>query len=132
MPKQVLLDVQNKLRINTNTIIRRSNDRTNIQYVVQEMKYPASSFQDLCNTLNLGSGRKLPKFMVFMNKRREAELAVKELWKDLPNRPMDRVVWFHSGMSAEFREDRIQRLKDGELWGLICTDAVGMVSVQLH
>lgn len=65
-----------------------------------------------------------------MNRRREAELAVKELWKDMSaERPQDYIVWFHSGMSAEFREDRTQQLKEGKLWGIVCPDAVGMVSV---
>lgn len=135
LPQLVLSDVQNKLRMNpnTSTIIRRSNDRDNIQYIVQEIKHPISTFMDLRSFLNLGSGKKPPKFMIFMNKRREAELATEQLWKDIHEpRPRERVVWFHSGMSTQFREDRIQKLKDGHLWGLVCTDAAGMVRVLRH
>ncbi|KAM6498790.1 P-loop containing nucleoside triphosphate hydrolase protein, partial [Amanita muscaria] len=36
------------------------------------------------------------------------------------------IVWFHSGMSPEFRRDAIEKLKDGHIWGIICTDAAGM------
>lgn len=134
LPKLVLSDVQNKLNMkpNTSTLIRRSNNRDNIQYVVLEIQYAVSSFLDLRHILNLGSGNKPPKFMIFVNKWREAELAAMQLWKDLGKQPWEHVVWFHSRMSAQFQEDCIQKLKDGRLWGLVCTDAAGMVSVSPH
>ncbi|KAJ3565532.1 hypothetical protein NP233_g7574 [Leucocoprinus birnbaumii] len=127
MPKRVLTDVKNKLQMqNTiNTIIQCSNERKNIQLIVEEMKYPANSFLDLRRILNLGAG-KPKKFMVFVNKRREAELIVEELWKDLEKSSREKVAWFHSGMSTEFQEDYIRILRDGEVYGLVCTDAAGM------
>ncbi len=129
MPKLILSDVKNKLRMNAGTcsMVHCSNDRKNIHYVVRKMKYPMSSFLDLRHALNLGGG-KPPKFMVFVNRRREGKLAIEELWKDLPVEAKEKVVWFHSGMSTEFREDRIKKLKEGQIWGMVCTDAAGMVS----
>lgn len=87
-------------------------------------------FLDLQCVLNLGGADKPPKFMVFVNKCHNAELAVWELWKDLPASEVaaDQVVWFYSGMSPQFCEDRIQKLKEGHLWGMVCTNAAGMVS----
>ncbi|KAJ3553427.1 hypothetical protein NP233_g12645 [Leucocoprinus birnbaumii] len=127
MPKHILTDIKNKLRMqnSVNTIIRRSNERKDIQLVVERMQYPANSFLDLRRILNLGAG-KPKKFMVFVNKRRDAELIVEELWKDIDKTLRDKVAWFHSGMSTEFCEEYIRILRDGEVWGLVCTDAAGM------
>lgn len=132
LSKFVLSDVRSKLQmsINTSTIIRRSNDRENIQYIVQEIKHPLPTFMDLRYILNLKQG-KPRKFIIFMNDRREAELAVEELWKDIPERKQERVVWYHLGMSPQFLEDRARKLKDGTLWGIVCADAAGLVSVYL-
>ena len=69
-----------------------------------------------------------PKFMVFVNRQKESEEIVEFQWDNLLPVLQDKVVWFHSGMSPQFRDDAIRRLRDGELWGIICTDAAGMVS----
>lgn len=98
--------------------------------MVEEMKYPASSTQDLERILRLrvcGASRP-PKFMIFANKRKETETVVETLWQDLSEDLRRMIVWFHSGMSSEFRENAIQQLRNGEIWGLLCTDAAGMVS----
>jgi hypothetical protein len=40
----------------------------------------------------------------------------------------EKVMWFHSGMSLEFHEEVIlHKLQTGEIWGIMCTDAAGMV-----
>jgi len=39
----------------------------------------------------------------------------------------DKIIWFHSGMSAEFREEALAGLRTGKYWGFFCTDAAGMV-----
>jgi superfamily II DNA/RNA helicase len=71
--------------------------------------------------------------MVFVNKCSEAVGAVKELWKDCLN---DRgkgeyIRWFHSGMTAHFKRETIKDLKQGKLWGVVCTDTAGMVCESL-
>ncbi|PPR03854.1 hypothetical protein CVT26_000852 [Gymnopilus dilepis] len=128
MPDLVLKDVKSKLqmRSDTTTVIHLSNDRPNIHIVVEQMDFSASSKKDLARILNLKNGTPPPKFLVFTNKRLETEEAVREEWKCLPDELRDKIVWFHSGMSAEFRAEAIERLKKGELWGLFCTDAAGM------
>ena len=37
------------------------------------------------------------------------------------------VVWFHSGMSMQYKEETMEKLQKGEIWGIVCTDAAGMV-----
>lgn len=136
MPPLILSDVMAKLsmRPNDTVILQRSNDRPNIQLVVEEMQYSASSMHDIDRVLRLDEledGKAPPKFMVFVNRRRDGEdLAGYERQKLSPQL-QEKVVWFHSGMSQTFREASIAKLKAGELWGVICTDAAGMVSTSL-
>jgi superfamily II DNA/RNA helicase len=51
----------------------------------------------------------------------------KKEWDNLPPHLKEKVVWFHSGMSPEFCEEVIRKLQTGEIWGIMCTDAAGMV-----
>lgn len=111
-------------------IVRTSNDRPNIHLVVERMQYGLNSMRDLQHILQLDGKTRPPKFMAFINRRGLSEEAVNVLWEDFPLEARDRVVWFHSGMSTEFREDHIRRLRSGDTWGLVCTDAAGMVSSQ--
>lgn len=131
MPKLVLKDVSIKLQMRPEktTVIHLSNDRPNIYLVVDEMQSSAVSKNDLARALRLNGDCPLPKFLLFANKRLETEEAVREYWKHLPEELKDKIVWFHSGMSPEFREKAIEDLKRGEIWGLFCTDAAGMVII---
>ncbi|KAF9565288.1 P-loop containing nucleoside triphosphate hydrolase protein [Agrocybe pediades] len=128
MPAPTLRNIRDKLRMQKeNTrIIHLSNNRPNIHLVVKEMKHSASSMKDLIALLKFTEGNPPPKFLVFTNKRLETEDAVKAEWRDIPEQFRDKIRWFHSGMSAEFREAEIEKLKAGEIWGMICTDAAGM------
>ncbi|PPQ76587.1 hypothetical protein CVT26_012791 [Gymnopilus dilepis] len=128
MPDLVLKDVKAKLQIRpeTTTEIHLSNDRPNIHIVVEEMQFSAASKKDLARVLKLDGTSPPRKFLVFTNKRLETEEAVKKEWECLPDELKDKILWFHSGMSAEFRAKAIEKLKKGEIWGLFCTDAAGM------
>lgn len=130
MPSLILSDVQAKLQMRTKktTIIRRSNDRPNIYFTVEEMKYSAKSMLDLEHILNFDGKAQPPPFMVFVNKRAESEELAKKEWENLPPDLQEKVMWFHSGMSLEFREEVIAKLQSGEIWGIMCTHAAGMVS----
>ena len=127
--KVVLNDMKAKLMLcpEKTTIIHRSNDRPNISLVVNKMQYSAKSMLDLGCMLQLNGETPPKKFMLFVNKWRESEEITKKEWDNLPPHLKDKIVWFHSGMSAEFREDAIRKLQTGEIWGIMCTDAAGMV-----
>ena len=129
MPTLVLNDVMAKLmlRPEKTTIIHRSNDRPNISFVVEKMQYSAKSMHDIERVLQLNGETPPKKFMVFVNKRRESEALTKKEWDNLPPHLKEKIVWFHSGMSPEFRMDMIRKLQTGEIWGIMCTDAAGMV-----
>jgi superfamily II DNA helicase RecQ len=128
MPPHILSDVQTKLRINVNRVVKiqRSNDRPNIQLMVVPMLYPKNCFHDLDRVLNFDAGPP-KKFMVFVNSRRISEHAVEHCWTQLPTHLRNKIVWFHSGMTMEFRTEIIEKLCKGEIWGIFCTDAAGMV-----
>jgi superfamily II DNA/RNA helicase len=129
MPMLVLNDMKAKLMLHPNkTIIMHcSNDRPNISFVVEKMQYSVKSMLDLQCILQLNGATPPKKFMVFVNKQCESEEMGKKEWFNLPLYLKEKIVWFHSGMSPEFHKDAIQKLQMGEIWGIICTDAAGMV-----
>ncbi|THU88371.1 P-loop containing nucleoside triphosphate hydrolase protein, partial [Dendrothele bispora CBS 962.96] len=106
--------------------VRLSNDRPNIHLQVVEMKHSQTQKRDLKRVLRLDGDDRPPKFMVFCNKRKETEDIVKRMWEDLAPQYREKIVWFHSGMSDEFQESRMQMLTEGKIWGIVCTDAAGM------
>ncbi|RDB20010.1 ATP-dependent DNA helicase RecQ [Hypsizygus marmoreus] len=132
LPHHVLNDVKAKLQMRDDKtkILQRSNDRPNIHLMVEEMQFSANSWLDLDRILRLHAhardGTTPPTFMCFVNKRREAEDGIEHEWENIPPHLRDKIIWFHSGMSAEFREDAIRKLRAGEIWGFLCTDAAGM------
>lgn len=99
MPDPVLNDVKSKLQMRPErtTTIRRSNDRPNIYFLVEEMKYSAKSTLDLERILHLDGKVRPPKFMVFVNKRNEAQELTENEWENLTPNLREKVVWFHSG-----------------------------------
>ena len=120
-------------------IIKRSNDRPNIHLAIEEMQHPLNSWLDLDRILKLHGYLREPElgaepepplpFLVFTNKRKEAEEGCEHEWANAPDHYLkDKVVWFHSGMSAEFWNKTIEDLKARRIWGMLCTDAAGMVS----
>ncbi|KAL0960007.1 hypothetical protein HGRIS_011658 [Hohenbuehelia grisea] len=90
-----------QMRMDNTTIIKRSNDRSNIHLMVLEMQHSAASFLDLDRVLRLDRG-KPPSFLVFMNKCSETEAYAKHARKLLGPEDQDKIVWFHSGMSRCF------------------------------
>ncbi|KII83142.1 hypothetical protein PLICRDRAFT_79357, partial [Plicaturopsis crispa FD-325 SS-3] len=103
-------------------------DRPNIHFMVSELLYSVKSMQDLDRVLKFSADTPPPKFMVFANKRKETERLTKHAWSQLPPELHHKIVWFHSGMSGEQKASCMEELRKGEIWGIFCTDAAGMVS----
>jgi len=66
---------------------------------------------------------------VFFNSRGEAQAGAKFLRARLSPELCDKVKWFHSGMTDEFREDEMHTLIIGESFGEASTNAARMVSL---
>jgi hypothetical protein len=82
-----------------------NTDRPNIFLVVERMKHPANSYEDLAFIIhkNLKPGDPVPpKFLVFFNSRAEAQAGAEYLRGRLSEELKDKVKWFHSGMTDEF------------------------------
>lgn len=133
LPLIVLDDVKNTLHIRTDSayIIERSNDRVNVSICVREMVHPAKSYLDLAFLIpeNPEPGWQPPKFLIFFDDIAESIAVAKFLRKRLPPELQHMIKWFNSDMSAEFRDAESMKLKEGETWGLCCTESFGMVRV---
>jgi len=120
------------LRKDSLAVMRCNTDRPNIFLVVKRMKHPANSYEDLAFLIkkNLGPGDESPpKFLVFFNSRAEAQAGAEYLRARLSPELRDKIKWFHSGMTDEFREEEMHALIIGESFGEGSTDAAGMVSL---
>ncbi|KAL1698963.1 P-loop containing nucleoside triphosphate hydrolase protein [Schizophyllum commune] len=129
LPKAVLADVFQNLNIRASDVdvIQRSNDRPNIHLVVRRMQHKAGSYRDLDFVLPAPApGRTPPKFVIFFDSIRQSVEAVHYLRSCLPESCRDRIKWFNSHMTSQYREDELQNLASGETWGLACTDSFGL------
>lgn len=133
LPYPVLCDVTKilNLRKGETEHIFWSNDRPDIALAIQQMQHPASSHQDLAFLIpnNFEDGDAPPlKFLIFCNTVPETQAAMLYLRSWLPEALASKVKWFHAHMTSEFRNKECITLQDGDLYGLVVTDAFGMVS----
>ena len=133
LPSLILKDIQEVLRLreNSTTYIKCSNDRPEIGLAVRQLAHPAKSFKDLDFLIPDGfreDDPPPPKFLVFFDNKKEAEAAALHLQSRLPKSLQSKVNWFHSINTSEFREEEVENLRDGSSWGECCTDSFGMVS----
>jgi superfamily II DNA helicase RecQ len=132
LPPPVLLEVVEilKLRPKETVHIIYSNDRPEIRMMVRGIVCPVNSFKDLAFLIPEGlheGDDAPPPFLVFFDNTKEAERACKYLRTRLPRSLWGKIRWFHSTMTQHYREEQVEAMKTGEVWGLCCTDAFGMV-----
>ena len=97
----------------------------------QKMKHPANSYEDLAFLIkkNMQPGDpKPPKFLAFFNSRAEAQAGAEYLRSRSCLELRDKIKWFHSGMTDQFRKEEMHALLVGDVYGHAATDAAGMVS----
>ncbi len=115
---------------------QRSNDRPNIHFCVHSMKHPIQTRHDLAFLVPLNPMMddvewvkwNIHQFLMYCNSQLEAEKTALFLQSQLPVHARDRIVWYHLGMSEEFKKETIITYEAGEILGLCCMDACGMVS----
>ncbi|KAG1718542.1 hypothetical protein EDB19DRAFT_1650189, partial [Suillus lakei] len=107
-------------------------DHPNIHLVVIEMQYSTKSMHDINCVLRLEKEFPPPKFMIFCNSQHETQRVATFLQGQLSSDFQEKILWFHSGMTSEFRASALDKLRKGEVWGICCTDAAGMVHYQHH
>jgi superfamily II DNA helicase RecQ len=132
LPPSILLDIVEilKLRPKETIHVLYSNDRPEIRLMVRGLVCPANSFKDLAFLIPEGfqeTDDAPPPFLVFFDNTKESERACKYLRSRLPRSLWDKVRWFHSTMTQQYREEQVEAMRKGNVWGLCCTDAFGMV-----
>lgn len=118
------------LRPQKTTQILCSNDRPDIALMVRALNRPSSSYEDLAFLIprNWNESMESPKkFLVFFDNIKEAEGAKEFFHQRLLKEYYSKIFWFHSTMSQEFRDRKVEDFRAGNLWGLFCTDAFGLV-----
>ena len=133
MPPAILQDVMDTLhfRPGMTTKFIRSTDRPELCLMVQPMVFPANSYQDLAFLVPEGlkeGSLPPPKFLVFFDNTREAEAACRWLRNRLPKSQRRNLAYFHSTMTIEYREEKVDDLRKSKLFGKFATDSFGMVS----
>jgi len=147
LPASVRPDVLSRLGVTGSNLhtIWLSNDRPNIALVVRKMKYPAGCYKDLdflvqdtcsdsadnSDTPDAPDTPQVPqrriKFVIFFDNKTDAMAAVEYLRSRLPLDQRERIIWFMSDMSREFKDNGVENLATGRLWGIGSTDSFGMV-----
>jgi superfamily II DNA/RNA helicase len=122
-----------QMQVSKTIFFRCSNDRPNVHITVRKILHPLNSFCDLKFVLqNWKPGDEPPpKFIIFCDSIRETVSIGKYLRKQLPPEYREKVKWFHANMSKTFCEMEVQAIRDGQTWGLCCTDSFSMVSNEL-
>jgi superfamily II DNA/RNA helicase len=133
LPPPIIAEIRCLLHINPDSVtqILCSNNCPDIALRVQEMKHPPSSYEDLGFLIPHNWQTEMdgpPKFLVFFDDIKEAEAATKFFHQWLLRDHHSEVMWFHSTMSQHYHEEKVQQFCNSEIWGLICTDAFGLVS----
>ena len=114
--------------------VHRSNYRPNIRVGVRKIEHPLDSYKDLSFFVPNGwkeGDPPPPKFVIFFDSIADAVHAGKYLRNRLPPEYRHKIKWFHADMSTPFKEAQLERLKNGEIWGLCATDSFGMVRTSL-
>ena len=116
-------------------VIQRSNNRPNIHFCIRPMKFTLQSCFDLAFLLPLDAKvedeawveMNISPFLVYCNSHLDTIQMARFLRSRLPWNNQDHIVWYHSGMSDTFRKEVEADFKTGQIWGICCTDACGMV-----
>ncbi|KAI0756195.1 P-loop containing nucleoside triphosphate hydrolase protein, partial [Daedaleopsis nitida] len=109
-------------------VIRRSNDRPNIYLMVRKIEHSLTSYADLDFLIpsDWQPGVLIPKFLVFFDNIEDSLQATDRLRRRLPAGYRDKILWYNADVSAELREQITEEFRDGQILGLLCTDAFGM------
>ncbi len=109
-------------------IIQRSNDRPNVFITVRRIQHALTSFEDLDFLIPDGwTPETNRQFVVFFDNIEDSVQAARRLRQRLPKEYCERVVWFNSDNTPEYRDITTAEFQEHKLCGLYCTDSFGMV-----
>ncbi|TFK68928.1 P-loop containing nucleoside triphosphate hydrolase protein [Pluteus cervinus] len=137
LPQDIMNEVYAALEIRKEGLvtIRTSTDRPNIRLHVRNIEYPLNSFRDLEFVLGKWQpGQPKPeeppdRFVVFFDDINESIRAghhIRSMLASFGPEYRDKVVWFNSDMTDEFKREAVERFQKGELWGLFASESFGL------
>lgn len=123
-----------KLPRDDTQVIRLSNERTNVQIVVRALQYSAKSCKDLLPLLYpIPSATTCPnRFIIYANSIAETERVatfLRGVLKEINPAFEEKVTYLHSLCSKEQISKVMKGLADGELWGVVATEVLGLVCI---
>lgn len=135
LPDHVIDDIRGKLGISKDaTTIAISNDRPNVSLSCRQMRHSEESHGDLRFLIPPGASKAddIDITLVYCNTRTTCEdicdnlrrWAVHESIED----PEVWIAFYHAKVGAKRKRELEEKLRNGTIRILICTDAVGMVS----
>ncbi|KIK72144.1 hypothetical protein PAXRUDRAFT_22343 [Paxillus rubicundulus Ve08.2h10] len=128
---ELLCDVKKLLHLCSENLltIHTSTDRPNLALCIRKIKYTLSTYADLEFLVPLGwkEGDPLPlKFLIFFDDIQDAINATKFLQSRLPAHLRDKIKWFNSDMTTDFKQTEATALVDGGTVGFLTTESFGM------
>ena len=132
LPDHILDDIRVKLKLSPNThIIRITNARPNVALSCRPMKHAEKSKADLRFLIPVGATKAedIDITLVYCNQRIKCEDSVDKLhfWAKELGIPESCIGFYHSRIGEKRKRELEEKLRNGEIRILVCTDAVGMV-----
>ena len=106
------------------------NDHPDLQLMAHPFVYPANSYKDLDFLISKGvtEATLLPKFIIFFNNLKDAENACRYLRNCLHVSLQLKIRYFHSTMTQDYREEKVDTLCDSKTFGYLGSELYSMVS----
>ena len=92
-----------------------SNDHPDLWLMAQPLIFPVNSYKDLAFLIPDGvtAANPPPKFIVFFDKMKKTQEACKWLQNHLPADLRSRIRYFHSTMTQDYKEGKVDALSSG-------------------
>ncbi|KAG6814800.1 hypothetical protein H0H93_012209, partial [Arthromyces matolae] len=131
LPEHVLDDIKRQLGMSKSTkTISVSNARPNVALSVRAMRHSEESKVDLRFLIPKGATKPedIPISLVYCNQRVTAEDGADHLrdWAEDCGISRDCVAFYHARIGEKRKRELEEKLRNGEIRVLFCTDAVGM------
>ncbi|EDR05878.1 uncharacterized protein LACBIDRAFT_302478 [Laccaria bicolor S238N-H82] len=131
LPDHILDDIRRKLRLSQSVkVISVSNARPNVALSVRAMQHSDESKADLQFLIPKDASKPedIPVTLVYCNQRTVAEDAADRLrdWAEDCGIAPDCIALYHSKVGQKRKRELEEKLQNGEIRILFCTDAVGM------
>ncbi|KAF8448774.1 P-loop containing nucleoside triphosphate hydrolase protein, partial [Boletus edulis BED1] len=128
-----LTEIKKGLHVRTSNLVtvHTSTDRPNIYLCIRKINHTLSTYADLGFLIPEDHKDGVPspvppKFLIFFDDIQDSINAAKFLRNRLPPHARDKIKWFNSDMTTEFKETEVKALIAGDTWGFCTTESFGM------